>query len=403
MQIMIASQTYDLVSNGQGVFAVHLARGLARAGFQVTVMMPSDRLKSYCKVEQDVQIQTISALSLAPLYSDVHVTPVPGFQVARLLDHSRPDLIHIQDHYPLCHSVVGEANKRHIPLVGTNHFLPQNMIPYVPLLSRFQRTRSWLNRYIWKMVMDVFNKLDAATAPTITATKILLHNGLRVPVQAISCGVDLKRFCLDPNVDRDAIRSRYRLDLNSTVFLYVGRVDREKRLDVLLNALHLLGRKDIQVAIAGRGGFLEELRKLAQHFELDRQVVFTGFVPHEDHVPLLNSVDFFAMPSDAELQSIATMEAMGTGRPVLAANARALPELVENGVNGYLFESGNAEHAARYMAAMADERDAWGRMSRASLERIEPHRIQNTIDRYIELYRSLIPESISNIHLQSTA
>ena len=403
MRLMIASQTYDLVSNGQGVFAVHLARGLVRSGIQVAVLMPSDRLKSYRKIEQGVQIQTISALSLAPLYSDVHITPAPSFEVARLLDQYQPDLVHIQDHYPLCSSVVREAHKRDIPLVGTNHFLPQNMIPYVPLLSSFQRTRSWLNRYLWKMVMDVFNQLDIATAPTKTATEILRRHGLHVPVRAISCGVDLERFRPNPDVDRVVMRSRYQIDPHSMVFLYVGRVDREKRLDVLFKALHLLGRKDIQLVIAGRGGYLEELRDLAQRYELSNQVVFTGFVPHEDHVPLLNSVDFFAMPSDVELQSIATMEAMGTGRPVLAANARALPELVENGVNGYLFEAGNAEDAAWCMASMADDRDGWERMSRASLERIEPHRMQNTIDRYIELYRSLIHSVREEQQLKSAA
>ena len=402
MRMMIASQTYDLVSNGQGVFAVHLARELVHSGFQVTVMMPSDQLKSYRKIEQGVQIQTISALSLAPLYSDVHVTPAPAFQVAHLLDQYQPELVHIQDHYPLCSSVVREARKRHIPLAGTNHFLPQNMIPYVPLLSSFQSTRSWLNGYLWKMVMNVFNHLDYATAPTETAAEILRRNGLRVPVRAISCGVDLERFHPDPDVDRITMRSRYHLDPHSTVFLYVGRVDREKRLDVLLEALNLIGRKNIQLAIAGHGRHLDKLRDLAQRYELSHQIVFTGFVPHEDHVPLLNSVDFFAMPSDVELQSIATMEAMGTGLPVLAANARALPELVENGVNGYLFEAGNAEDAAWCMASMADDRNGWERMSQASLERIEPHRMQNTVNRYIELYRSLAPAAIRQEKLQST-
>ena len=388
---MIASQTYDLVSNGQGVFAVHLANELVRSDFRVTVIMPSDRFKSYRRIEHGVQIQTISALSLAPFYSDVHVTPVPGFQVAQLLDSQRPDLIHIQDHYPLCQSVVREARKRRIPLVGTNHFLPQNMIPYVPLLSRFQRSRKWLNRYLWKMVMNVFNHLDIATAPTQIAAEILRHNGLLVPVQAISCGVDLERFHPDPEVDRSEMRTRYHLDPNRTLFLYVGRVDREKRLDVLLEALFLLGRQDLQLAIAGRGGSVDELQELVERYQLENQVVFTGFVPHEDHVHLLNSADFFAMPSDAELQSIATMEAMGTGLPILAANARALPELVEDGVNGYLFEAGNAEDAARYMAIMADDHDTRGRMSQASLKRIEPHRIQATVARYIELYRSIAP------------
>jgi glycosyltransferase involved in cell wall biosynthesis len=106
---------------------------------------------------------------------------------------------------------------------------------------------------------------------------------------------------------------------------------------------------------------------------------------------LLNSVDIFAMPSEAELQSIATLEAMACGRPVLAANARALPELVEHGVNGFLFRAGDVEDAAQWMARLADQRERWAVMGAASLAKVRPHSLSNTFRRYRELYRSLLP------------
>jgi 1,2-diacylglycerol 3-alpha-glucosyltransferase len=96
------------------------------------------------------------------------------------------------------------------------------------------------------------------------------------------------------------------------------------------------------------------------------------------------------MPSDAELQSIATLEAMATGRPILAANARALPELVQPGVNGYLFEHGDPENAARAIAKLVDQRDDWAAMGAASREIALPHNLANTIHRYEELYSTLL-------------
>ena len=95
------------------------------------------------------------------------------------------------------------------------------------------------------------------------------------------------------------------------------------------------------------------------------------------------------MPSPEELQSIATLEAMAVGRPILAANARALPELVADGVNGLLFKPNDAGEAANCMAALLDNPAAWAPMGQASLERAQAHSLANTIRRYSELYQQL--------------
>jgi glycosyltransferase involved in cell wall biosynthesis len=217
----------------------------------------------------------------------------------------------------------------------------------------------------------------------------LRQQQIRVPVQAISCGVDQTRFRPRPELDRIALRQRYGLEVNKILFLYVGRVDREKGLDVLIQAIDTLQRDDIQLAIVGKGSGLNDLRNLTRSLSLEKRVVFLGYVPGHDLPCLLNSADIFAMPSQAELQSIATLEAMASGLPVLAANARALPELVNHEVNGYLFEGGNVLEAARGIATLAGNRAQWAAMGRASLLKVRPHSLPNTIQRYINLYQTL--------------
>ncbi len=391
MRIVIAGQTYDPTINGQGAFTTHLAEGLAQAGHQVLVIRPSDRVRAYHISHNNVLIQAITAIPLAPPpSSNVCVTPLPGVQVGRLLDEFQPEVVHIQDHYPLCRGVLQAALKRDLLVIGTNNFLPQNIIPYVPMSSRSAALRALLDRLLWKMVLDVFKRVDIATAATETAARILRQQGLQVPVRVISSGVDLNHFRPDPSVNRTEIRGRYGLDPQRTIFLYVGRIDREKRLEILLRAFHRLNRDDLQLAIAGRGRNSKMLQSLARRLHLDRHVVFIGYVPSKDLPALLNSADIFAMPSEAELQSIATLEAMGTGRPVLAADAQALPELVENGVNGYLFRAGDVEDAARRIAELADRPECWAKMGTASLKMVHPHSLSNTLQRYEELYRSLV-------------
>ena len=96
------------------------------------------------------------------------------------------------------------------------------------------------------------------------------------------------------------------------------------------------------------------------------------------------------MPSEAELQSIATLEAMATHRPVLAADARALPELVDVGRNGYLFRPGDPIDAADKMRKLTAERSRWPALGQRSREKALTHAIPNTLRRYEEWYREAL-------------
>jgi len=95
----------------------------------------------------------------------------------------------------------------------------------------------------------------------------------------------------------------------------------------------------------------------------------------------------FVMPSIAELQSIATMEAMASGRPVIGADAMALPHLVHDGDNGYLFEPNNSSDLAEKLRLVleADEAEL-ARMSENSLHLIQAHDIERTLKIFEDLY-----------------
>ncbi len=118
------------------------------------------------------------------------------------------------------------------------------------------------------------------------------RQGVKVPIIPVSCGVDLSVYKMDGTASHDSMRLRYGLSTKRAIFLFVGRVDAEKKLDVLIRALKILDRPDLQLAIAGRGANLPVYQALANELGLQDQVHFTGFVPANDLVPLLNSVDF---------------------------------------------------------------------------------------------------------------
>jgi 1,2-diacylglycerol 3-alpha-glucosyltransferase len=356
MRILVTGQTFYKKNNGQAVFTIHLAEGLAQAGHDVIIVIPSEHGRAYRKPYKGLTIQTVPTL---PINDNVNVTAFSKNVVKRTIAEFRPDIVHIQDHYFLSRTVLQVARAYNILQVGTNHFLPDNLT-YNLRIPRWAMKP--IHRLMWNNMLEVFNTLHAVTTPTETAARILRQQQIQVPVQAISCGVNQNRFKPRPEIDRAEVRLRYGLDPNKKLFLYVGRVDREKGLDVLMRAINSLNRHDVQLVIVGQGGHLHALQTLKQRLSLQQQVIFTGFVPGEDLPFLLNSADIFVMPSGAELQSIATLEAMSSGLPVLAANARALPELVDHNLNGYLFRLGCVIEAARGIATLADNQKQWPRM-----------------------------------------
>jgi glycosyltransferase involved in cell wall biosynthesis len=390
MRILIAGTTYYPASNGQAIFTVNLAEGLAKRGHEVVVAFPSDQIEPYHAERNGVQLEGIKSLSLNVLHEDAHFSPFPRKSIRRIFKMFRPEIVHIQDHYPLSRIVVLMARHYKIKSVGTNHFMPENLAAYSGWLANIKPLHRWVG---WTWMMEVYKRLDIATAQSKGAAELMRKQGLRIPVFPLSCGIDLQRFYPDPHVDRKACRKRYGLDPDRKLFLFVGRVDAEKRLHVMLRAMSQLERDDVQFAIAGRGAALEGLQALAEELNLGERVRFPGFIPAEDLPVLLNSADIFVMPSEAELLSLATLEAMACGRPVLLADAVALPELVDVGVNGYLFRPGDPLDAAKYIERLASELERWPEMGKASLEKAKFHGLENTIRQYEILYKKLLSDA----------
>ena len=387
MRILIAASSNYIAFHGQAIFTINLAEGLARNGHTVMVAAGSERGHPYQSEINGVQLRAFRALSLKIIHPDSYVPIFPSFSAGRVLDSFKPDIIHIQDHYPLSRAMVFAAHRRKIKLVGTNHFMPDNLAAYVPIVSRIKPLYNWV---LWHWMREVYDRVDAVAGPSQIAAKMLKDVGVKPDVVPISCGVNTNLFRPISGLDRTEWRKTYGIDPSKIVFFFVGRVDREKRLEVIIRAVHQLGREDIHFVIAGNGAAKVDLMELVKRLGLDEKVRFTGFIPNSDLPSILNSIDIFTMPGDAELLSIASLQAMACARPMLVADAVALPELVSNDCNGLLFRPGSVEDAARCMVALAAHPEKWSTMGAASFERVIPHSLENIVHRYEDLYKKVL-------------
>jgi 1,2-diacylglycerol 3-alpha-glucosyltransferase len=390
MHIVISSSTYAPAMNGQAVFTTNLAEGLAKLGHEVMVIIDSRHAKASTTYVHDVQLAELHSISLEKFRPGANFAPFPKREIRQLFSDFQPDVVHIQDHYPSCRGVAGVAIENRVKLVGSNHYIPENLAPYIPLYSTLKPVINW---FLWQWMLDLYRRMDVVTAQSIAAANILKQVGLKMPIIPISCGIDTQLYSPNSQVDRESFCHEYGLDPNKIIFLFLGRIDGEKRVDLLLRAMQKIGRNDIQLAVAGHGSVEKRMKRMAQSMHLQDQVKFTGFISTENKPGLLNSVDIFVMPSEAELLSISTLEAMACGRPVLVADALALPELVHEDKNGLMFVPGDVDDLVRRMIELADQSARWAVMGAASREIALQHDLEKIICKYESVYTRVIAEA----------
>src|SRR5690606_25672915 len=293
---------------------------------------------------------------------------------ARIIDAVKPDVIHSQSYLNVGRGLSNEAAKRGIRIIATNHLMPENALEFTLMPERF---REGLVRWAWKLARGNLSLAEAVTTPTRRAADFLeKYTGL-TGVHAISCGIDAHMYTpsFEPRTENRII--------------FVGRVTGEKQIDVLIKAFATLDPAlDAKLEIVGGGDQKRNLENLAAELGLGERVIFTGYVSDEDLRAAYTRATVLAMPSIAELQSIVTMEAMASALPVVAANAMALPHLVHDDENGYLFEPGNvSELADRFTDVLTASHEKLTAMKKESLRMITAHDIQRTLSTFESMYR----------------
>lgn len=381
MRVLFVSDTYYPHLNGVYYFVCRIAPILQKKGYEVAVIAPSETTRFTLKKVDNLDVYGIPSLPVL-LYPKVRI-PIPVLlksRIADLIKNFKPDLIHIQDHFMISRAVIKVGKNLGIPIIGTNHFMPENLTA----LIRSERWKKRVEKMLWASFSKVLNQIMLITTPTETGAR-LIRPKLNVKVIAISSGIDLHNF--NPSGNPDKIRLKYNIP-NKPVLLFVGRLDPEKHIEEILHAVASVAQKiDCCFVIVGKGLRKNALEQLTTELGITDHVIFTGFVPDEDLPYLYKLSHCFIIASIAELLSLATLQAMASGLPVIAANAGALPELVEDKINGYLFNPDDKEVLIRCIYDMLTKEDIYSKMSEKSLERAAYHDINNIVESFEKLYK----------------
>jgi glycosyltransferase involved in cell wall biosynthesis len=209
---------------------------------------------------------------------------------------------------------------------------------------------------------------------------------------ALSSGIDLTEFHEPLSEIKETVRKNLKIP-DVPLVLYIGRLDKEKRVNILIEALALFPENiRFHALIVGTGSEAASLQELVRTTHLEEKVTFTGLVSAEELPALYSIAAVFIMPSTAELQSLVTMEAMALKLPVIGAKAGALPYLIQPNKNGFLFEPDRPADLAKKLTMLLSDEKLRKEMGKESFKLIQKHDINVTAKTLEALYEKLIRE-----------
>lgn len=278
-------------------------------------------------------------------YPAVRFRPYPEFRIAVPQGRDRvPELDLVHSHSPFTMGFFGNrvAKFQGIPRVGTFHTMLSDYLHYV-----FKVGSPLLKVFTWQLCRSFFNRQVRVIAPSRVIRRVLREHGVKRPIDIIPSGVDLRFY-------RPIGKQRARRELGlkaERVFLCLGRLSHEKNVDLIIRAMKRVEKGVLLVC--GRGPALRSLRALARREGLHTRILFKGFVPERLKPYYYSAADALVMASTSETQGVVILEAMACGTPVIGARALAIPEIVKNEKNGFLFDPTDVDELSQILKSFS--------------------------------------------------
>ncbi len=234
-------------------------------------------------------------------------------------------------------------------------------------------------------------------------------------IHMLQCGLTSRSIQLIPNgvglpdstrrvEDRRRVREHFGLAEHEICIGFVGRLVREKNLELLLTSFNRLLKSSryVRLVIVGDGPLREQLEKFARTCGIESRVTWCGYV---DAKPLFSGFDLFALPSAIESWPYVIMEAMAAGLPVVATDVGGIPELIRSGDTGYVVPNGDATLFAEALVRLTADSALRQSMGANALRTIRQFSIESMATQIEQVYfgQSSGCDSLSELRTQEIA
>ena len=410
MKIAIFTDTFLPKIDGVAISIYQFCNILAEKGHKFTICAPKYKEDDQIEMELHPNIQVYRFKSAPlPSYPDVKIVLPSHKKIKKAVKEFGAQLIHLQTPGLLGQYALLASKMYNVPMVGTYHTLISEQEMYLSLyrllnldklmdyfilgkkikknLEKIENkaTGNIRKALLWKYTNTFYETCAVIISPTELIKKELIEKGVKKPIAVISNGIDFKMFEGKPKEKPN----------NPPKLIHVGRISYEKNCDVILRAFHEI-KKEIPQAtldIYGDGPALKSLKIEARHLEIYDSVIFHGFVDRSELPKIYPLYDIFLTASTMETQGLVVLEAMACGLPCVGVNSFALPELIQNDVNGYTVEPGDFYTIAKKSIEILNDVEKFKKFSRNSIEIARGHDIYECAKKLESLYQQVIENS----------
>ncbi|MCS6814286.1 MAG: glycosyltransferase family 1 protein [Cyanobacteria bacterium] len=350
MRIALFTETFLPKVDGIVTRLRHTVDHLQRLGDQVLIFSPEGGLKEY----KGAIIHGVPGFPL-PLYPELKLS-IPRPAIGAALEAFQPDIIHVVNPAVLGLAGIFYSKLYNIPLIASYHtHLPQYLHHY---------GLGNLEGLLWALLRLGHNQAALNLCTSTAMVKELSSHGIE-RVELWQRGVDTELF--QPSLASKEMRDRLSQGHpEAPLLLYVGRLGAEKEIDRIKPVLAAI--PNARLALVGDGPHRQEL----EHHFAGTPTHFVGYLKGQELASAYASADAFIFPSRTETLGLVLLEAMAAGCPVVAARSGGIPDIVEDGVNGYLFDPADEQGAilaTQRLLRHQDERETLRRNARAEAER----------------------------------
>ncbi len=350
MRIALFTETFLPKVDGIVTRLRHTVEHLQRNGNQVLVVAPDGGITEY----KGARVYGVSGFPL-PLYPELKLA-LPRPSIGVTLEKFQPDLIHVVNPAVLGLGGLYYAKMMQIPLVASYHtHLPQYLHHY---------GLGMLEGVMWELIKASHNQAQLNLCTSTAMMEQLTAHGVE-RVDLWQRGVDTETF----HPDLASLEMRSHLSQGhpeSPLLLYVGRLGAEKEIERIKPVLEAI--PNARLALVGDGPNRSVLEK---HFA-GTPTHFVGYLTGKQLGSAFASCDAFIFPSRTETLGLVLLEAMAAGCPVVAARSGGIPDIVTDGVNGYLFDPTDEQGAIAATVRLLqqqEERETLRQNARAEAER----------------------------------
>jgi len=346
LRVLLVTAEYPPDIGGIGSHVAELAKGLAPRIERVTVIHPQGPAAPSRLIEDGgIAVMRPTVIKGEPFYQ-----LMLGGWLRRKIRQSPVDLVHVHGMRPL-----GATRRLPVPVIFTNH-----SSGFLNRLSASQRRRSRTARLL--------EHLAAVIGPSDELVAAVRALGYMGPAAMIPNGVDPERF----RPGRSSERARLGIGEDEVVILLARRLVEKNGVVWFARALSSLRGRNVRVVIAGEGDERPQMEQILAESGLDARTVFLGPVPNAAMPALFCSADMSVLPSLAEATSIAGLEAMASGLPLVGTRVGGIPALIEDEVTGLLVPPRDPGALGAALLRLVSEpalRRAMGTAARAKIER----------------------------------